>query len=66
MCHRNPRNVWTADEAHEKVHYIHGNPVGRGLVDGPGDWPWSSWRGWEFGIDEPVAIDRESLPPLET
>jgi len=25
-------------------HYLHNNPVARGLVAHPGDWPWSSWR----------------------
>ena len=24
--------------------YMHNNPVTRGLVSSPGDWPWSSWR----------------------
>jgi hypothetical protein len=23
---------------------MHNNPVKRGLVRQPGDWPWSSWR----------------------
>ena len=23
---------------------LHNNPVVRGLVTHPGDWPWSSWR----------------------
>ena len=26
------------------LHYMHNNPVKRGLVKQPGDWPWSSWR----------------------
>ena len=60
------RNIWTAEELHEKIHYIHANPVRRGLVDRPGDWPWSSWRAWEHEIDDPIKIDRESLPPLES
>ena len=24
--------------------YMHNNPVTRGLVNSPEDWPWSSWR----------------------
>jgi len=59
------RNIWTAQELHEKVKYIHANPVRRGLVASPEDWLWSSWHAWQTGIDEPIAIDRESFPPIE-
>lgn len=58
------RNIWTAQELHEKIGYIHANPVRRGLVDSLGGWGWSSYRAWEEGIDEPLRIDRESLPPM--
>ena len=60
------RNIWTAQELHEKIRYIHNNPVRRGLVDRAEDWPWSSCRAWEMGIDEPIAIDRDTVPPLES
>ncbi len=56
------RNIWTAKELHEKIAYIHANPVRRGLVERPEDWPWSSWRAWMQGVDKPVRIDRDSLP----
>jgi REP element-mobilizing transposase RayT len=26
------------------LNYMHNNPVKRGLVKEPSDWPWSSWR----------------------
>jgi hypothetical protein len=26
------------------LHYMHNNPLKRGLAKHPGDWPWSSWR----------------------
>jgi putative transposase len=58
------RNLWTPEEILEKVHYIHANPVRRGLVDRAEDWPWSSWRAWEEGVDEPLRIDRDSIPLL--
>jgi len=32
-----------------KVAYIHANPVRRGLVPHPGDWPYSSYRFYENG-----------------
>lgn len=59
------RNLWTAQELHEKIHYIHNNTVRAGLVERAEDWPWSSCRAWESETDEPLRIDRESLPPLE-
>lgn len=39
------RNITTPHELYEKISYIHHNPVRRGLVDRPIDWPWSS-AGW--------------------
>ena len=59
------RNIWTVNRLHAKVNYIHANPVRRGLVERPEDWAWSSWRAWGEGVDEPLRIDRESLPPIE-
>ena len=58
------RNIFTMKELHEKIGYIHANPVRRGLAAAPGDWPWSSWQAWETGQDLPIRIDRESLPQL--
>jgi putative transposase len=39
-----PFNVFSEDKIQEKLTYMHNNPVKRGLVSSPGDWPWSSWR----------------------
>jgi putative transposase len=36
------RNIRDEKELIEKIAYIHGNPVKRGLVQTPEDWPWSS------------------------
>lgn len=36
-------NAWSSEKFEEKLDYIHCNPVERGLVSHPGDWPWSSW-----------------------
>jgi putative transposase len=35
-------NVWSNDQRGEKLNYMHMNPVKRGLVQKPEDWPWSS------------------------
>jgi putative transposase len=59
------RNMRSTRDTHEKLHYIHKNPVRRKLVARPEDWPWSSARAWATGVDEPLKIDRESFPPLE-
>jgi putative transposase len=59
------RNLWSPQEVREKIDYIHANPVRRGLVLRPGDWPWSSWRAWHERGDAPVPIDRRTVPPIE-
>ena len=39
-----PFNVYSRKKILEKLDDMHNNPVKRGLVTQPGDWPWSSWR----------------------
>ena len=49
----NPRSFWqarfydfnvnTRRKIREKLEYMHRNPISRGLVEHPRDWPWSSW-----------------------
>jgi len=36
-------NVYSERKTREKLHYMHANPVVRGLVEHPKDWVWSSW-----------------------
>ncbi len=60
------RNLWSAEQIHEKIAYIHDNPVRRGLVSCPEDWPWSSYHAWATGSDEPLSVDRDSAPVLES
>ena len=51
-------NVWTLAKKNEKLHYMHLNPVKRGLVRNPKDWSWSSYR-FYMHIGEPLlALDR--------
>ena len=59
-------NVWSAKKVKEKLEYMHANPVARGLVKHPKDWPWSSWSHYAKGL---LRIDilgdkkeRESSP----
>ncbi|MBN2579455.1 MAG: transposase [Pirellulales bacterium] len=58
------RNLRSLSDIYEKILYVHGNPVRRGLTIVPEDWSWSSCLAWQTGKDFPIAIDRDSLPPL--
>jgi putative transposase len=37
-------NVYNEEKRVEKLRYMHRNPVQRGLVKKPEEWPWSSFR----------------------
>ena len=50
-------NVFTAAKRVEKLKYIHRNPVHRGLVAQPEDWPWSSYRHYALGEVGTVQIE---------
>jgi hypothetical protein len=46
----------------EKLNYMHANPVVRGLVKHPREWPWSSWSFYEcgeVGLIEMDVVDAE-------
>ena len=81
-CQKESGRVWkgrffdralrTVKEYHERVEYIHWNPVRRGLVARPEGWKWSSV--YEYGFEKladagpPAAlrIDRVRIPAEET
>ncbi|HXJ11517.1 MAG TPA: transposase [Candidatus Limnocylindrales bacterium] len=50
-------NVYTNRKKREKLEYMHRNPLTRGLVKHPKDWPWSSWPFYGMGKPGPVGID---------
>jgi putative transposase len=53
-------NVYSHEKRKEKLEYMHANPVVRGLVKHPKDWPWSSSSFYakdEKGLVEIDAID---------
>lgn len=52
-------NVWSERKRIEKLRYLHRNPVARGLVACPQDWPWSSFRHYASGIEGVVEIESE-------
>ena len=64
-------NVHNEDKRVEKLRYMHRNPVVRGLVAKPEDWPWSSFRHYATGVGGPVKIEspwtaarRGGKPPI--
>ena len=42
-------NIYSEEKMQQKLDYIHYNPVRAGLCKNPEDWPWSSYRYYEFG-----------------
>ena len=50
-------NVYTNRKKREKLEYMHRNPLTRGLVNHPKDWPWSSWTFNAMGKPGLVGID---------
>jgi REP-associated tyrosine transposase len=50
-------NVFTDDKRVEKLQYMHHNPVKRGLVELPEQWPWSSYRHYATGEVGTVEIE---------
>jgi len=47
-------NVFTHNKRVEKLKYMHRNPVTRGLVTRPEDWPWSTYR--HYLLNEPSQV----------
>jgi putative transposase len=50
-------NVYSAKKRREKLDYMHANPVTRGLVQHPKDWPWSSFSFYAKGETGLLPID---------
>jgi len=63
-------NVWSAPKHVEKLRYMHRNPVKRGLVFEPDQWPWSSFRSYAYGepglvvINAPGSAKLKIRPPV--
>jgi len=53
-------NIWSEKKRLEKLTYMHHNPVKRGLVAEPGDWPWWSWRYYYREDSSILSMDRTS------
>jgi len=51
-----PFNVFS--EHKQKLDYMHSNPVSRGLLSAPGDWPWSRSRFYYWQDASILRMDR--------
>jgi putative transposase len=57
-------NVHTERKRIEKLRYMHRNPVQRGLVASPDQWPWSSFHQYALGLQQTVAVTIPWAPEL--
>ena len=56
-------NTWSPGKIKEKLIYMHENPLRRGLVAHPRDWPWSSWS--HYSMREKGLISMDSFACLQ-
>ena len=57
--------VWSEHKRVEKLRYMHNNPVKRGLVLEPEQWPWSSFRFYTYGEPGPVLMNEKKPAKLQ-
>ena len=50
--------MWSEEKRIEKLRYMHRNPVKRGSVMKPEDWPWSSFR--HYATEKQGTVEIES------
>ena len=55
-------NILTYPKFTEKLRYMHRNPVTRGLVTHPEDYPWSSYRHWLTGTPTRITLTTTWTP----
>jgi putative transposase len=57
--------VWTQAKRIEKLRYMHRNPVVRGLVAAPQDWPWSSFRHYAYAERGIVLVNEQQTAEMK-
>jgi len=57
--------TWSEKKRIEKLRYMHNNPVKRGLVSEPEQWPWSSFRHYAYGETGPVLVNEQIRAELK-
>jgi putative transposase len=58
--------LWSLWMIWQKINYIHANPVKARLVRSARDYPWSSFRAFYEGTDEPLPVDHEWFWPEDS
>ena len=58
--------IYSENVLRTKVNYIHANPLRRGLVEEPADYPYSSYRNYYLDDESLIKIDKEWLGPHVT
>jgi putative transposase len=53
-----PYGVYSEKKRLEKLNYMRNNPVKRGLVRSPGEWPWSSFRFYYLNDTSLLSMDK--------
>ena len=56
------RNIFSPEELHEKIQYIHNNPVRRKMVSHATDYRWSSAADYAHIREGPLPVDNQNLP----
>ena len=56
--------VFSEHKRMEKLRYMHRNPVKRGLVLEPQQWPWSSFRYYAYNESGPVIVNEPQKAEL--
>lgn len=56
------RNITKVKTIIDLVHYIHSNPVRKGLVESADQWHYSSAADWQNIRQGPIPIDFDSFP----
>jgi len=52
-----PYGVYSEKKRREKLNYMHNNPVKRGLVSSPEEWPWSSYSFYYLQDSSLLSMD---------
>jgi putative transposase len=56
-------NVFSPEKRLEKLRYLHRNPIARGLVPTPAEYPWSSFQTYATHVQGKVKINLEMGAP---
>ena len=56
-----PEAIYSEKWFHQKLNYMHDNPVRKGFVTQPEDWKYSSARNWLLDDQSVITLDLDML-----